>query len=126
MMPNNVMLMKTAGSPSGQRTTSPQFDTSVAHPARVYAYWIGGKDHYEADRRAATEVIRVRPQVVAALGPGFVTILVTGTGRLAHLSVISRDIRPLDAYTSKAGGIVAVLVPRPETFAASRPTLFGR
>jgi len=42
-----------------------QFDTSVAHPARVYGYWLGGKDHYEADRRAAEEVIRLRPQVVA-------------------------------------------------------------
>jgi SAM-dependent methyltransferase len=37
----------------------------VAHPARVYACWIGGKDCYPADRRAAEEVIRQRPQVVA-------------------------------------------------------------
>ena len=43
-----------------------RFDTSVAHPARIYAYWIGGKDHYEADRKAAEEVIRLRPQVVAS------------------------------------------------------------
>src|SRR5215467_9325724 len=40
-------------------------DTSVAHPARVYAYWLGGKDHYEADRKAAEAVMRARPQVVA-------------------------------------------------------------
>jgi len=38
----------------------------VAHPARVYAYWLGGKDHYEADRKVAKEVIRLRPQVVAS------------------------------------------------------------
>ena len=44
---------------------SPPFDPSVAHPARVYAYWLGGKDHYLADRRAADEVIRRRPHVVA-------------------------------------------------------------
>jgi hypothetical protein len=31
----------------------------------VYAYWLGGKDHYPADRHAAAEVIRHRPQVVA-------------------------------------------------------------
>jgi hypothetical protein len=37
----------------------------VPHPARVYAYWLGGKDHYAADRHAAEEVIRRRPQVVA-------------------------------------------------------------
>jgi hypothetical protein len=41
------------------------FDPAVAHPARVYAYWLGGKDHYEADRRTAAEVARLRPQVVA-------------------------------------------------------------
>jgi hypothetical protein len=32
---------------------SPGFDTSVAHPARVYDYWLGGTDHFEADRIAA-------------------------------------------------------------------------
>ena len=37
----------------------------MAHPARVYAYWLGGKDHFLADRQAAEEVIRRRPQVVA-------------------------------------------------------------
>jgi S-adenosyl methyltransferase len=25
-------------------------DTSVAHPARVYEYWLGGKDNFAADR----------------------------------------------------------------------------
>jgi S-adenosyl methyltransferase len=42
-----------------------RFDTSVPHPARVYGYWLGSKDHYPADRRAAEEVMRLRPQVVA-------------------------------------------------------------
>jgi SAM-dependent methyltransferase len=42
------------------------FDPSVAHPARVYGYWIGGKDHFPADRLVAEEVIRLRPQVVAS------------------------------------------------------------
>jgi S-adenosyl methyltransferase len=44
----------------------PHFDPSVPHPARVYAYWLGGKDTYEADRKAAEEVMRLRPQVVAS------------------------------------------------------------
>jgi hypothetical protein len=30
----------------------------------VYAYWLGGKDHFPADRIAAQQVIRERPQVV--------------------------------------------------------------
>jgi S-adenosyl methyltransferase len=43
----------------------PRFDPDVAHPARVYGYWLGGKDHYPADRAAGEEVVRQRPQVVA-------------------------------------------------------------
>ncbi len=41
------------------------FDPSRAHPARVYAYWLGGKDHFPADRKAGEQVARLRPQVVA-------------------------------------------------------------
>jgi hypothetical protein len=47
-------------------TCSLPVDTSVAHPARVYGYWLGGKDHFDADRQAAEEVMRLRPQVVAS------------------------------------------------------------
>jgi hypothetical protein len=40
------------------------FDISVAHPARVYDYWLGGKDNFEPDRIAAEEVIAVRPTII--------------------------------------------------------------
>jgi SAM-dependent methyltransferase len=39
----------------------PRFDTSVAHIARVYDYWLGGKDHFAADREAGDEAIRAYP-----------------------------------------------------------------
>jgi hypothetical protein len=42
-----------------------RFDPDVPHSARVYNYWLGGKDHFDVDRRAAEEVIRHRPEVVA-------------------------------------------------------------
>jgi hypothetical protein len=42
-----------------------RFDPSVPHPARVYDYWLGGKDHFPADRQVGEQVIRQRPQVVA-------------------------------------------------------------
>jgi hypothetical protein len=48
----------------GAIPSRPRFDPDVAHPARVYGYWLGGKDHFAADRMAAEEVIRRRPQVV--------------------------------------------------------------
>src|ERR1700755_2661073 len=40
-----------------------RFDTKVAHPARVYDYWLGGKDNFAADREAAEAVIAVRPSI---------------------------------------------------------------
>jgi hypothetical protein len=43
-----------------------RFDPSVAHSARVYGYWLGGKDNDAADRKTAEEVSRLRPQVVAS------------------------------------------------------------
>jgi hypothetical protein len=36
-------------------------DTSVAHPARVYDYWLGGKDNFAADREAAERVLAATP-----------------------------------------------------------------
>jgi hypothetical protein len=38
---------------------SVQFDPDVAHPARVYNVWLGGKDHFAADRLAAPGVVPV-------------------------------------------------------------------
>jgi hypothetical protein len=38
-----------------------KIDTSVAHPARVYDYWLGGKDNFAADREAAERVLAVTP-----------------------------------------------------------------
>jgi len=46
----------------------PRFDPHVAHPARVYNLWLGGKDGYAADREAADQVARCRPQAVAGAG----------------------------------------------------------
>lgn len=40
------------------------FNTSVAHPARVYDYWLGGKDNFAADRDAAECVIAANPNVL--------------------------------------------------------------
>jgi hypothetical protein len=44
---------------------SARFNPEVAHPARVYDYWLGGKDNFAADREAAEQVIAVRPTILA-------------------------------------------------------------
>jgi SAM-dependent methyltransferase len=38
-----------------------QIDTSVAHPARRYNYWLGGKDHFAADRESGDLLARAFP-----------------------------------------------------------------
>ena len=40
------------------------FDVSVAHPARVYDYWLGGKDNFAADREAAEATLAVNPYIL--------------------------------------------------------------
>ena len=40
-----------------------RFDVSVAHIARVYNYWLGGKDHFAADRVAGDATIAVYPGI---------------------------------------------------------------
>jgi hypothetical protein len=43
------------------------FDTSVAHIARVYDYWLGGKDNFEADRIAGEEALAAYPDLVSSV-----------------------------------------------------------
>jgi O-methyltransferase involved in polyketide biosynthesis len=42
------------------------FDARVAHPARVYDYWLGGKDNFEADRIAGEAAIAAYPAIRAS------------------------------------------------------------
>jgi hypothetical protein len=43
------------------------FDTSVAHIARVYDYWLGGKDNFEADRIAGEAALAAYPDLVSSV-----------------------------------------------------------
>ena len=45
----------------------PKIDMSVAHVARVYNYWLGGKDHFAADRAAGDEAIRAYPDMYSSV-----------------------------------------------------------
>jgi SAM-dependent methyltransferase len=42
----------------------PDFDTSIPHSARVYDYWLGGKDNFAADREVGDRTIQAYPNVV--------------------------------------------------------------
>jgi hypothetical protein len=63
------------------RDDQPSFDTSVAHQARIYDYWLGGKDNYAADRKAAEAAIAAYPGVA--------------TGARANRQFLARAVRHL-------------------------------
>jgi hypothetical protein len=42
----------------------PDFDTSVPHIARVYDYWLGGKDNFAADREMGERTLQAYPNLV--------------------------------------------------------------
>jgi SAM-dependent methyltransferase len=77
----------------GGEPAAVRFDTSVAHPARVWDYWLGGKDNYAADRAAGDHVLEAAPVVrrVAladrAFLAGVVRHLVTGQGIRQFLDI---------------------------------------
>jgi hypothetical protein len=41
----------------------PEIDTSVAHSARIWNYWLGGKDHYPVDRRVGDQILEMFPHI---------------------------------------------------------------
>jgi hypothetical protein len=42
-----------------------KIDTTVPHSARVWNYWLGGKDNYAVDRAIGDQVREIFPQIVA-------------------------------------------------------------
>jgi trans-aconitate methyltransferase len=51
----------------GAEREAPQFDTSVAHIARVYNYWLGGRDNFAADRKAGDETLQGYPDMLSSV-----------------------------------------------------------
>jgi SAM-dependent methyltransferase len=64
-----------------------EIDTTVAHGARTYDYWLGGKDNYPADR-ALGDLIRERIPTISAMA-------------LANRAFLTRAVR----YLAREAGI---------------------
>ncbi|WP_026410955.1 SAM-dependent methyltransferase [Actinomadura oligospora] len=50
--------------PDRDHSADPHIDTNVPHSARVWNYWLGGKDNYPADREVGEKVRAVYPAIV--------------------------------------------------------------
>jgi hypothetical protein len=89
----------------------PGFDPSVPSPARMYDYYLGGKDNFPADRQAAGLALSVVPfgrevaranrqflvravQFMARDGIGQFIDLGTGLPTRPNVHEVARDIRP--------------------------------
>ena len=55
----------TATSEESTGLASAAIDSSKAHPARIYDYFLGGKDNFPADREAAETALRAVPEARA-------------------------------------------------------------
>ena len=47
----------------GRSELPPEIDTSRPHPARMYDYYLGGKNHFAADREVAAKLLAAVPSV---------------------------------------------------------------
>ena len=64
------------------------FDTGVPHIARVYDYWLGGKDNFAADRRLAEQFMAADPAVIAGVRSNRAFL-----GRAVHFLAAEAGIR---------------------------------
>ncbi len=66
--------MTDSSSAPGQQP-APEIDTSVPQSARIWNYWLGGKDYFPVDRAAGDQYIEVFPGIVdiARASRGFLT-----------------------------------------------------
>jgi O-methyltransferase involved in polyketide biosynthesis len=55
----------TQDTPPGRTASSelPSFDPGVPNPARMWNYWLGGKDNFAADRKLAERVLEAMPSM---------------------------------------------------------------
>ena len=67
---------------------SAEIDTTVPHPARVYDYWLGGKDNFAADRELADSIMQWVP-----IMPGKVRVNRAFLGRVVRYLAEVEGIR---------------------------------
>jgi hypothetical protein len=48
---------------------TPKLDTSIPHSARIWNYWLGGKDNYPVDQAAGDEYVATFPGIVDIARP---------------------------------------------------------
>jgi hypothetical protein len=73
---------QTSKPPQDEAQNEAGLDTRHAHSARVYNYWLGGKDNFAADREAAEQAIAANARAL---------LTSTREGATAYLDADLRD-----------------------------------
>ena len=55
--------MADSSSSAGQRQ-APEFDSSVPQTARIWNYWLGGKDYFPVDKQVGDQILEAFPEIV--------------------------------------------------------------
>jgi len=65
--------------PAGTQAQDPPLDTSIPQTARIWNYWLGGKDNFAVDRQVGDQIRQAFPQIVenARASRGFLVRAVT-------------------------------------------------
>jgi hypothetical protein len=50
--------------PQAPDPQAPKIDTSVSHSARIWNYWLGGKDNYPVDQQVGDQILAFVPELV--------------------------------------------------------------
>jgi S-adenosyl methyltransferase len=64
ILPQETRLVTDSSSDSGR--PMPEIDPSVPNSARIWNYWLGGKDSYPVDWAAGSQFVEVFPGIVDA------------------------------------------------------------
>jgi hypothetical protein len=84
------------------------FDTSRAHMARVYDFWLGGEDNYAADRAVAEQVAAAYPDVLVAVRAqrAFLARALLSSSPEGATAYIDADLRATAAIVERAAGVL--------------------
>ena len=76
-------------------TEPPEIDASVPNSARIWNYWLGGKDNYPVDREAGDDYRAIYPEIVDVVDGNTSELLVhSERGSALYANALSQLVQP--------------------------------
>ena len=84
---------------------NPALDIAKPNIARVYDYWLGGKDNFAADRDEAERLLQVYPLLRAKAREAAEVLTKRPAGSLNQTKALMRDMDKIAAQISREGAL---------------------